>query len=229
MGALVVAFWGVPGAAAASLEHQMSFRYPHVWRGITLREFPVASVATTASFGKGFHLNLWAGMDLGDGDGRAGEVQEIDIDLYYQRTVGEVSLRAGYIALIFPDGIETTGEAYLQVGVERSLSALLEIYYNVDLLSDYFILLNLGKGLSLTPAVDLTLTGTLGYSGLEYARFFGGRESGFHHGQISLDTSWKLRDLTLTLRLAHTENLREEVLENQPVSTWGGFYLTFRP
>ncbi|MCH9646584.1 MAG: hypothetical protein K0U98_00010 [Deltaproteobacteria bacterium] len=216
-------------SCAVESTHQIAYRYPHVWRGITLRDFPVLNISSTFSFDRGLSLQVWAGLDLSDGDGRAGEVQEIDIDLYYQRQRGRWDVRFGYIGLIFPGGIDPTGEAYAQIGANVPGSPRLEVYYNVDLLQDLFALFHVQENWRLSEKWQASWVGTLGISGREYARFFGATESGFHHWSTHLDLRYALRNHFITFRLAYTENLDNKVLRDQPVSLWGGIYFSWKP
>jgi len=215
--------------SAAEVSYDLASRYPHVWRGITLREFPVFSAAATITHGSGFGSSFWLGMDLSDERGQGGEIQEINIDLFYRRKLGPVDLKTGYLELIFPGGISNTGEAYLHMTSETLLSPSLEINYNVDLLRDYFLLFHLGESWATSSRSQLSMRGTVAYAGEEFAKFFGASRAGWHHWAATCDLDLPLGRGSLKLRMAYTETLNQAVLADQPVNLWGGIYFSFTP
>ncbi len=216
-------------AAAAEFTYAFAYRYPHVWRGITLREFPVFNVSATMDHPSGFGLSFWAGLDLSNERHQAGEVQEIDLDFYYRWDLGQISFKAGYVELIFPGGIDSTGEAYLHLRSKTLLSPSLEINYNVDLLRDYFVLLHLQDSRQLNRKISASLKTTIAYAGEQFARFFDATDPGWHHWGATGDLDFALAKGALKLRMAYSDSLDQQVLREQPVKLWGGIYFSITP
>ncbi|MEM7048295.1 MAG: hypothetical protein AAF604_01490 [Acidobacteriota bacterium] len=225
---LLLAALSLP-VAASEVSYEVGLRPRHVWRGITLRQFPVLSAAATVNYRNGIGGQVWIGVDLADDNGRSGEIQEIDLDLFYDRRVGLFDLRFGYVELIFPGGIDNTGELYFKARAGNAWSAGVEAYYNVDLLEDLFVLVDLRREFRRGDLWGASVATGLGWSGEEYARFFDGREAGFHHWSLTLDLDHRRDRTSWKLRLAYTDNLQSEVLPEQPIHLWGGLYLTYRP
>ena len=204
---------------------EVAVRYPHVWRGITLRDFPVLATSATLHFAGGTVLQLWAGLDLGDGDGRQGEVQEIDVDLSHSWTFGTTSMTLGYVGLIFPDGIETTGEAYLKWRSQGRFQPAIQAYYNVDLLEDLFVDASFGESWSRSPHWKVVARANLAWAGAEYAKFFGGSRAGLHHAGLLLSFQRLTRKSELEVRVGFSESLDSRVLPDQSDRLWIGVYL----
>ncbi len=211
-------------AQAATVDYEVAYRYPHVWRGITLREFPVFTASTEVSHENGLGVGFWIGVDLEDDNGRLGEIQEIDIDLFYDRRFAALELRVGYVELIFPGGIDSTGEAYLKLRSQRVWSPALELYYNVDLLRDLFARVSLERSWTPSRRWAATVGGSLAWAGVEYSKFFGGTDSGLHHWGAHFDLEATRRSSGVRLRLAYSDTLNEAVLPEQPQRLWGGLY-----
>lgn len=228
LGVLSVCFVGLAAPVTASprldVTYELALRSPHVWRGITLRQFSVFNASATARHDSGLALQLWVGIDLGDGNGRQGEVQEIDIDLSRTWQSPRQTFTLGYVELIFPGGIDNTGELYAKWRGRGALVPSLEVFYNVDLLRDVFVQLSLRRRWELAEGKALSATFTAAYAGIEYAKFFGGSEAGPHHWGVNLDFDLGPRRSGLTFRLAYSESLDEAVLPEQPSRLWGGIY-----
>ena len=220
-------------ARAVAVEYELAVRSPHVWRGITLREFPVLNASATARH-KGFAVQLWAGIDLSDGNARAGEVQEIDLDASYTWDTDRASFTLGFVELWFPGGsIDSTVELFAKWQSKGLLAPRFEVYYNADLLRDVFALFSLSHRWQLSrhqlsrhwhPSANATLA----YAGKEYARFFGGSQAGLHHWGLNLDLDYRPQRSGVKLRLGYSKSLNHDVLPDQPIDFWGGVYLAIR-
>ena len=214
-------------ARAVAIEYQLAVRSPHVWRGITLREFPVLSASATARYTNGFTAQLWVGIDLSDDNASKGEVQEIDLDVSYTWDTDRASFTLGFVELLFPSGsIDSTIELYGKWQSKGLLAPRLEVYYNADLLQDVFALFSLSHRWQLSQHWTPSATSTLAYAGEEYARFFGGSQAGLHHWGLQLDLDFRPRRSGIKLRLAYSKSLNDKVLPDQPVDLWGGVYLS---
>ena len=228
---LILAILALSGPLTATeVSYEMSYRSQHVWRGISLRQFPVFSTSATISHDSGFGANLWLGLDLSDDNSQGGEVQEIDLDFFYGWNSPRWSGQAGYVELIFPGGsVDRTGEAYLKLEARAPLSPRLEVYYNTDLLRDAFALLSLGPRAQLSERWSGSLTGTIGWAGKRYAEFFGATAAGLHHWSAHLDLSRATGPWAVKFRLAYSDNIDPKVLTDQPIHFWSGVYLSFSP
>ncbi len=225
---LLSLFLGTGASSSADHLYELAVRAPHVWRGITLRDFAVANSSVTFQFLNGFAVQLWFGLDLGDGDGRRGEVQEIDIDLSRTWDLESARLTAGIVALIFPGGIDPTGEIYFKWQSKRFLSPQVNIFYNFDLLHDVFAEFTLGHRWREASTWSPAVSGQVAYSGADYARFFGGSKAGLHHWGLQLDLDYQMPRKNLKLRIGYSRSIDEEVLPDQPSRFWGGIYWSFR-
>lgn len=222
-------FWP-QSAFAVPVDYELAVRSPHVWRGITLRKFPVLNVSATAQWPRGFAAQLWVGLDLSDGNGREGEVQEIDLDVSYTRETDGGAFTLGFVELFFPGGgIGNTGELYVKLQSKGLLAPRLEIFYNVDLLEDVFALFSLSHRWQLAEHWAPSLTTHLAYAGEEYAAFFGGSRAGLHHWGLHLDVDFlRPRRSGLKLRLGYSKSFDGQVLPDQPADFWGGVYLSIQ-
>lgn len=227
---VLVAWLSAPApsrAETAQLTYELGLRPNHVWRGISLRDFPILYTSVTAQHPSGLAAQVWIGIDLGDGDGRQGEIQEIDLDLSHTWASGHSSITLGYVALLFPEGIETTGEIYARWRSGRRWQAGLDLYYNPDLLRDLYASASLRRSWSLPEAWSLATVATVAHAGVEYARFFDGSEGGWHHWSLHLDLTRLLGRQSLTARLGYSRNLDHRVLPDQPIRWWGGVSWAF--
>lgn len=224
---LLSLFLGTGAASSADHVYEFAVRSPHVWRGITLRDFAVANASVTIQFSKGFAVQLWFGLDLGDGDGRRGEVQEIDIDLSKTWNLESTRLTAGIVELIFPGGIDPTGEVYFKWQSKRFLKPQINLYYNYDLLHDVFAQFTLGHRWRESDIWSPAVSGQVAYSGADYARFFDGSKAGLHHWGLQLDLDYQMPRKNIKLRLGYSRSIDEEVLPDQPSRFWGGIYWSF--
>ena len=216
-------------ACAMEVDYELAVRSPHVWRGITLREFPVLNASATARHPKGFAAQLWVGLDLSDDNQLEGEVQEIDLDVSYTWDTDQASFTLGFIELWFPGGsIDRTVELYAKWQHKGLLAPRLEINYNADLLHDLFALFSLSHRWPLSQLWHPSATATLAYAGEEYARFFGGSQAGLHHWGLNFDLDYRPQRSGIKFRLGYSKSLNHDVLPDQPVDFWGGVYLTIR-
>ena len=212
----------------ASFQYELGLRSRHAWRGITLRSFPVLSASATYEH-RGIAGQLWVGMDLADDQGRGGEIQEVDLDVSYTHTLSRGSFSLGYVALIFPDGLETTGEFYVKLSTDLPLQPGVEIYYNPDLLKDFFAILSVRQGRPIGESFRISAFANVAYAGTDYARFFGGSEEGFHHWGVGLDFDFLSRpgpNGQIRMRIGYSDSLNRLVLPEQPDRFWAGLYFT---
>lgn len=224
---LVATLLSLPQAGrAVQITYELAVRSPHVWRGITLREFPVLNASATVVTHNGFAAQLWLGIDLEDDNGRQGEIQEIDLDLSYTWDTEHQSITLGFVELFFPGGIDETGELYAKWQSKRPLRPRFEIFYNVDLLQDTFALFSLSHPWRPSEPWAPTLTASVAYAGADYARFFGGSRAGLHHWSLQLDFDLAVRHYDAKFRLAYSQSLDDQVLPDQPARLWGGLYLS---
>jgi len=225
---LLFFFLGTGAVSSADQVYEFAVRSPHVWRGITLRDFAVANASVTIRFPNGFAAQLWLGLDLGDGDGRRGEVQEIDIDLSKTWDLESAQLTAGIVELIFPGGIDPTGEVYFKWQAKRLLRPGINVYYNYDLLRDVFAEFTLSHRWRESDIWSPSVSGQVAYSGADYARFFDGSKAGLHHWGLQLDLDHQMPRKNIKFRLGYSRSIDEEVLPDQPSRFWGGIYWSFR-
>ncbi len=219
-------------ARPVEVTYELALRSPHVWRGITLRDFPVLNASATARHENGLALQLWVGLDASDDDGRGGEVQEIDVDLSHTWETASTSFTLGYVALVFPGGIDPTGELYARARFKGLLAPAVEVFYNVDLLRDVFAQVSFGHTWRLGRDWVPSVRATMAYAGGEYAAFFGGSQAGLHHWGLQVDFDRARRKTPtprpygIKFRLGYSESLNENVLPDQPARLWSGLYLS---
>jgi len=113
-------------------------------------------------------------------DGQGGQATEVNLVLSYARAVGGWDLTAGMVGYQFPGAGPSTKEAWLGGSLDAlGLSHALTIYYDVDLIDDYYLSYQASRGIPLDERWSAGLSLLLGYMSEDQAEFyFGRRRSG---------------------------------------------------
>lgn len=107
----------------------------YVWRGALALDDPVLQPAATVAYG-GLSLNVWGNLDLGDANGTAGELTEVDITLDYTHQVSDgavpASVSFGAIWYTSPSGwFDDIAEIYAGVSADVFLQPSFKVYVGV--------------------------------------------------------------------------------------------------
>jgi len=168
----------------------------YVWRGVLAVDDAVLQPSAMALY-RGFSLNVWGNIDLGDANGRAGEVSEVDITLAYTHRIRDaaapVDLTFGAVYYTSPsDWFDDFAEVFFAVSADVLLQPKLSIYIGVLEIED-----------SIYASLDCGHDVRLGCGTLQLA---GGLGAGNHHlwepllqapvnafGEAYLQAGWALR------------------------------------
>jgi hypothetical protein len=163
------------------------------------------TVHSPLAWGGTLSLITWYSLQLtnrtGDAvvpDGNGGQATEIDIAFHYTDRIGWADVSAGAVGYAFPNVGPSTKEFYLGAAADAlGLYHALTLYYDSDLLDDYYLSYQAAHGFELGETWSLTLSALLGYMSDGQARFyFGADEHGFSDLSLSADLSYHLDENT---------------------------------
>ncbi len=177
-----------------TLQGNVALLSAYVWRGALLVDDPVLQPTATLGYG-GWSFNVWGNIDLGDANGRAGEVNEVDLTLSYSHTIKDgrvpATLFGGGIWYTSPTGWFTDlAEIYAGVGFDVFLQPTVTVYVGVVQVEGLYAQLALSHQVALGPG-SLTLSGGLG-AGEEhhFGALLGAPTNAL--GEVYLGASWGL-------------------------------------
>jgi hypothetical protein len=146
-------FTAVPRAYAFTAEGEASIDVlsTYVWRGQNLGSNEIVIQPAIGFSAGGFGMGLWSSYDS-----EMGEHVETDLTLSYGRSLGIVSLEAGYIYYAL-DTIQDTSEVYFSIGVDTILSPSLTYYEDIDKGEGGFLVASVGHSFTLPAELSLDL------------------------------------------------------------------------
>ena len=208
----------------------------YVWRGITFNDGLVVQPSMDVTAGD-FGFNVWGNLDVDDYDDTLdkGEFSEIDLTLTYALQAGPVGLTAGYIEYLFPTtedgGAEGTREFFLDAGLEPvdGLSTGITGYYDCHAIQDYYLNAYVGYGISLDSGLSIDCGAAVGYAGEDFAKAYGGTDSGFYDYTLTLGLGYDINDMiSVSATVGYTDAIDDDVLPDvddgggQDVNFFGG-------
>lgn len=215
----------VPSARAGEISYDLALDSAYVWRGLTFTDGAVFQPAVTAAHDSGFSVNVWGNLDIDDVNGLSGDFQEVDLTLSYGfPSDSSFSAEVGLIEYLFPNGVgDGTREIYVSLGWDVTLSPSITLYYDVDEVEDFYGNFGLSWSNDISDTASYELALSAGYAGEDFARFYGGTDSGFFDGIVSFSLSFAPQEnLSISPFIAFVENLDSDVLVDQEVDFHGG-------
>lgn len=225
LAALVLVAAGSP-SLAADVEYDLGAFSHYVWRGITVVDGPVFQPSVTTSHTSGFAFNVWGNVDLNDVNGSKGELNEIDLTLYFER--GETIMwSVGFVEYVYPNTFfPDTRELFVSVGSNRLASSEFTVYYDIGEVDDFYAMLAIGYSFEFNEYWTSELGVSAGLAGSDFAfNYSGGNDSGLHDVNATLSVAYSQFPVTVNLLGGYTDTLNEHVLSNQPVGFWVGIQM----
>ena len=221
--AAVVAATLVGRASAVRVDYDLGVISKYVWRGMTVTDGPVFQPDVTVLHNSGFAVDVWGNVDLNDVNGYKGELNEIDLTLYFER--GETVIWSfGFVEYVFPNTLfPDTRELFASVGNDGLASADLTVYYDIGEVDDFYATLSVGYDLEFNEYWTSALSVSAGLAGSRFvANYSGGEKSGFHDINATLSVSFSRSYLTAILLGGYTDTLNGDVLPEQAADFWAG-------
>lgn len=156
----------------------------YMWRGYELSDDSIVVQPSMTIAYKGLGLNVWSNLDTDAADGDAA-LNETDLTLSYDTSIGPVGLGAGYIYYGL-EGTPDTQEFYLKMSYATLFTPTLTVYRDVGSLPGYYLSLGLSHSTNITDAIALNLSGSFGYYSSEDDSI---DYSGFQDGLLSASLS----------------------------------------
>ena len=226
--ALVAAVLGIIVGAAplsAQFEFQADVMSRYIWRGFDLypSNNPALQPSVTYTFGEsGFSANLWTSFALGERSIYK-DLDEIDFTLDYSFPLSEqVGMSVGFTnygyyflpEFSFKDG--TSQEFYISAGLSDAfLSPTLTAFYDVNLGSGLYVLLQGSQSIPLSESLSLDLSAGLGYNSKQYID-----ESGLSDLTIGASLPIALGDWTIAPQINYSFVFLDSV--NEENELWFG-------
>ena len=226
---LPLALFSVPAAAETSVSYDLALNSAYVWRGITVTDGLVLQPAVAVSHDSGFGVSVWANGDIDDVNGQDGEFNEVDFTLSYGWGGDTTSFEVGWIEYMFPNGFGlSTSELYLSLGWDVVAAPSVAVYYDFDLVEDYYATVGVEFGSDLSDTWSWGLGLTAAFAGEDFASFYsGGTDSGLHDGLAQFTLSYAGEGYDFGVFAAYADNLDSDVLTDQKVDFFGGVTLSF--
>ncbi len=130
----------------------------YVWRGQQLSDAVVVQPSASITDGP-VGVSLWSNYDTD-----LETLNETDVTLSYNRSVGPLSLSLGYIYYGL-EGLDDTQEVYASLGASTILAPNLTVYYDFDEGDGFFATLAVGHSLALPAGMSLKLGASASYDG----------------------------------------------------------------
>jgi len=202
----------------------------YVWRGFELSDDSIVIQPSLTVDYRDFSFNLWGNLDtdLDNGvPGNESHFNETDMTLSYSKSMGPVSLGAGYIYYGL-DAIEDSEELYFSCGLDTLLSPTLTVYREIAHLSAWYVTFDISHSFNLPKGITLDLGGSAGYLSFDDAddgsevnddlAATGNEYQNFHNGLISVGLTIPLtKYLSVNPMLAYSFPLTDDAhdfLEN---------------
>lgn len=222
---------GMVAAADATVGADLNSAY--VWRGITFNDGAVFQPSLDVGY-KGFGLNVWGNLDIGDYDDtlQRGDFSEVDFTLSYGFDINRFSIGLGYIEYLFPAGGEGTRELYGTVGIDiyKGIYAGLGFYYDVEAIGDFYANGSVGYATDINEKFSIDISALAGYASEDWATANTGTDGGFHEYLFSASGTYTvIENLDVSVYLNYAGSIDEDVLADQDVDFFGGIgvYYTF--
>jgi uncharacterized protein (TIGR02001 family) len=164
----------------------------YIWRGFELSSDSVVLQPELTMGYKGFSLGFWSNIDtnlhedLRNANSSRFQLNETDITLAYDWSLGITDLSVGYIYYSL-DGASDSQELFLSAGLATILSPTLTVYREVAHAPGWYVNLGVSHSVPLTDLVALDLGASVGY--------LDDTDSGdFHDGLISASVTCPLTE-----------------------------------
>ena len=183
----------VRGDAPASVNTSISAASAYWFRGAPLNERGALqgslAVGLPLANGDTVSLSSWANMDVSDNsgdavfpDGNGNQFSEVDLVATYTRSFENLQVSLGVLSYNFPNLVDTSTHE-LSLSASGSLGPVglsASLYYDVDVLEDFYLSLAANRGFTLAGPWSANLNAQLGYMGSDQAAFYlGVAESAF--------------------------------------------------
>jgi hypothetical protein len=186
----------------ANFNYQLNISSSYIWRGFDLNptQKMVVQPSVDYSFGKsGLALNLWGSFSFFNR-----ETNEIDLTLSYTfKAAKNFSLKAGfihyclYLAENFSFENDTSQELFISAELPNTIThPSLTIFYDFTNGDGFYLQLETGHSISITPSVQTDFSASLGYNGGQWLAE--GVDPGFSDLNIGLAMSLKYKDWIIT-------------------------------
>ncbi len=220
---LGILFGAIPLSAQFELGADVMSKY--IWRGFDLYDDdnPALQPSLTYTFGEsGFSVNLWGSFALGERS-MYKDYDEIDLTLDYAFSLSDqVEMSVGFIQYGYYFGGKdvyqesTTQELYVSAGLpEAFLAPILTVFYDVNLGSGLYVLLEASHSFPLSATLGLGLYAGLGYNGKQFID-----ESGLSDLTIGASLPISLGDWTIAPLVNYTFVFLDSV--NEENELWFG-------
>ncbi|WP_028318294.1 MltA-interacting MipA family protein [Desulfobulbus elongatus] len=227
-----------PQATAATATAALDANSAYVWRGLTMNNGFVLQPSMDVSH-NGFAFNVWGNYDVDDYDGALNDnrFSEIDLTGSYAFKLGSVDASLGIIHYLFPEASDDadSNTTELFAGLSYDLGAgfaiSTKIYYDIDVVSDYYITAGLGYSYNLNDQTTLGLSALVSYAGDDFTEYYaGGTDSGFFNYTLTASVKYMATEafgIGANINLA--DNLDDDALPDESVHTnvYGGISLTY--
>ena len=221
---------GTGAGWAAEVTAGADLNSAYVWRGMTYNDSLVFQPSVDVAGPAGLGLNVWGNFDLDDYDVdgetlvEGGNFSEVDLTLTYAipEDVDALEFEVGVSEYLYPDGVDSTREAYAEAGYDLGggVRAGGLIAYDFDEIDDYYANVSLRYGYDVAENLALELAGLIGYAGSDFAT---GGESGFHEYEVKASAAYTLSEAAeLGAFLAYTDAVDDDVLADTDVNLFGG-------
>ena len=134
----------------------------YIWRGFELSYDSIVIQPSLTVGYKDVSFNLWGNLDTDYFPDDQAQFNETDMTLSYDKTLGIVSLGAGYIYYGL-DAVDDSQEIYLSVGLDTLLSPSLTVYREIAHQPSWYISLGISHSFELPKNMTLDLAGSVGY------------------------------------------------------------------
>jgi uncharacterized protein (TIGR02001 family) len=164
----------------------------YVSRGVRINADPVIQPSAELCW-RGLRAGVWASVDTTDYSDREWDVQELNLELGYEKAVGPVTLAAGHIWYKFPGTEPDTAEVYAGVSWERECWPELSVTVYYDYAE--------AKGFYVAPAAEYTWSLIEERLALTATVSTGWGDAGFNRYNMGVERAG-LTDLTAELALS---------------------------
>jgi len=173
---LGILFGAAPLSAQFSFQADLMSKY--IWRGFDLYydNNPALQPSLTYAFGEsGLSVTAWGSFSLGERSSYK-DYDEIDLTLDYAFSLSDqMEMSVGFIQYGYYLGGKdvykemTTQEFYVAAGLpEAFLSPYLTVFYDVNVGSGLYVLLEASHSVPLSETIGLDLSAKLGYNGKQF-------------------------------------------------------------
>jgi uncharacterized protein (TIGR02001 family) len=217
--AVVLMVGVVQPVSAADVTAAAEINSAYVWRGQTLNDGLVVQPSVDITKG-GFRLNVWGNLDIEDYDDQydSGEFSEVDITASYVYKLNTVDLGLGYIEYLYPktdrSGQSGTREIYGSLGVPLpfGVSLALDLYWDIDEVSDIYINLGFDYSYAFTKQLSLGAGVSIAYAGDEYCY---DDSAGLYDYNFSLSGSFAIDEaLSVSAFIKYTDSMDDDNLKD---------------